>query len=187
MKDAGDCKRGAKILYRNEPHIVVEYQHTKPGKGAAFVRLKLRNLLNGSQFEQTFRPEERFEEPDLNYKNVQYLYNDGDHYVFMDQESFEQIELEEALVRSALSYLKEQASYTLFYWGDRLLEVMAPIHMELEVVDTPPGVKGDTAQGGSKPATLETGLVLQVPLFVNIGDIIKVDTREDLYIERVQR
>ncbi|HBL98172.1 TPA: elongation factor P [Candidatus Dependentiae bacterium] len=186
MLEATYCKRGARILYRDEPHMVVEYTHMKPGKGAAFVRLKLRNMVSQSMFEQTFRPEEKFDEPKLEYNTMQYLYKDDDKYVFMNTESFEQLEMEEALLEDVKDYLKEQAEYVMLHWNGKLLGITPPMHMELKVEDTPPGVKGDTAQGsGTKPATLETGLVVQVPLFVNIDDIIKVDTRDGKYIERV--
>lgn len=188
MVEASECKRGAKVVYKNEPHVVVEYQHIKPGKGPAFVRLKLRNLITGSGFESTFRPEERFEEPNLEYRTMQYLYLDGDHYVFMNQDTFEQAEIEGELLHEVKDYLKEQILYTMLYWNGRLIAVTPPLHMELEVVETPPGVRGDTAQGsGTKPATLETGLVVQVPLFVNMGDMLKIDTRDGKYIERVQK
>lgn len=188
MIAASDCKRNAKVLFKNEPHIVIEYQHIKPGKGPAFIRLKLRNLISSSAFEATFRPEEKFEEPNLEYRTMQYLYKDGDHYVFMDQESFEQAEMDKDQLGDVLHYLKEQIAYTMLYWNERVIGVTPPLHMEFEVSDTPPGVKGDTAQGsGSKPATIETGFIVQVPLFVNIGDIIKVDTRDGQYVERVQK
>lgn len=186
MIDATDCKKGAKLLYRGEPHVVIEYQHMKPGKGAAFVRLKLRNLVSRSMFEQTFRTEEKFEDPGLDYRTMQYLYHDGDKYIFMDQESYEEFAIEPELLEEVKDYLKEQSEYLMLYWNNRLLAVTPPMHMILHVLDTPPGVKGDTAQGsGSKPATLETGLIIQVPLFVNIDDTIKVDTRDGKYIERI--
>ncbi|MCL5436427.1 MAG: elongation factor P [Candidatus Dependentiae bacterium] len=188
MLAASDCKKGAKVLYKNEPHVVVEYQHTKPGKGPAFVRLKLKNLITGSAFESTFRTEEKFEEPSLAYRTMVYLYNDGSHYVFMDQESYDQADLDPETVGDVKLYLREQVPYTMLYWNDRVIGITPPIHMEFEVVETPPGVKGDTAQGsGTKPATLDTGLVVQVPLFVNSGDFIKVDTRDGQYIERVKK
>lgn len=188
MIAASDCKRNAKVLYKNEPHVVVEYQHIKPGKGPAFIRLKLRNLISGSMFESTFRPEEKFEEPSLEYHTMVYLYHDGSHYVFMDQDSYEQAELDPETIGDVKSYLREQAAYTMLYWNSRVIDITPPIHMEFEVMETPPGVKGDTAQGaGTKPATLDTGLVVQVPLFVNMGDFIKVDTRDGQYVERVKK
>ena len=188
MISASDCKKGAKLLYKNEPYLVVDYNHVKPGKGGAFVRLKMRNLLTNLLLESTFRCEEKFEKPDLEYKTMQYLYNEDRMYVFIDQDSYEQIELDKAAVEDVLDYLKEQEPYTMLYWNERPIAITPPLHMELKVTDTPPGVKGDTAQGsGTKSATLETGLVVQVPLFVNVDDVIKVDTRDASYIERVQK
>lgn len=185
---ATECKKGAKLLYKGEPFIVVDYQHVKPGKGAAFVRLKMRNLLTNLLHESTFRSEEKFERPDLEFRTMQFLYSEGNTYNFIDQESYEQVELDKAMLSDVLDYLKEQVDYTILNWNERAIAVTPPIHMEFEVTETPPGVKGDTAQGGgTKPATLETGLVVQVPLFVNSGDIIKVDTRDGSYIERVQK
>lgn len=185
---ATDCKKGAKLLYKNEPYLVVDYQHVKPGKGGAFVRLKMRNLLTNLMLESTFRSEEKFEKPDLEYKTMQYLYNEDRTYVFIDQDSYDQVELDKSAVEDVLDYLKEQETYTMLYWNDRPIAITPPLHMQLRVIETPPGVKGDTAQGsGTKSATLETGLVVQVPLFVNTDDIIKVDTRDGSYIERVQQ
>lgn len=182
---ATDCRKGAKILYKNEPYAVYEYQHVKPGKGGAFVRLKMKNLLTSLMHEVTVRSEEKFEKPDLEYRQMQYLYAEESLYVFMDQEDYDQVELNKNQIDEVLSYLKEQEVYTMLYWRDRPITVTPPLHMKFEVTETPPGVKGNTAQGGSKPATLETGFVVQVPLFVNEGDNIKVDTRDGSYIERV--
>lgn len=189
MISATDCKKGVKVLYKSEPYIVLEYQHVKPGKGAAFVRLKLKNLITNLLHEAKFRSDEKFSQPDIEYRDMQYLYQDDDQYSFMDQDSYEQVELNADQLDSVLNrYLKEQTVYTMLYWNDRPIAVTPPLHMELEVVDTPPGVKGDTAQGGgSKPAELETGLVVQVPLFVNNGDSVKVDTRDGKYLERVKK
>ena len=185
---ASECRKGAKLLYKGEPYVVVDYQHTKPGKGGAFVRLKMKNLLTNLMHESTFRVEEKFEKPDLEYRTMQYLYNEGNSYAFIDQESYEQVELDKGMLDEVLDYLKEQENYTMLNWNERAIAITPPLHMVLEVTETPPGVKGDTAQGsGTKPATLETGLVVQVPLFVNTGDRIKVDTRDALYIERVQK
>lgn len=188
MVAASDCKKNTKLIYRKEPHVVIDFQHFKPGKGGAFIRIKMRNLITGLIVEDTFRPEEKFESPDLGYRTMQYLYKDEGRYCFMDQDSFEQEEINEDKLTDVLDYLKEQTDYTMLYWGERLIGATPPLHLVLEVTDTPPGVRGDTAQGGgTKPATLETGLVVQVPLFVNIGDTVKVDTRDGKYIERVQK
>ena len=183
-----DFRKGAKILWNKEPYMVLEYQHVKPGKGGAFIRTKMKNMITGLTHEETFRSGEKFPSPDLEYKDMQYLYADDELYNFMDQETFEQVVLNKNQIEDVLSYLKEQEIFTILYFQDRPIGVTPPMFMYLEVKETPPGVKGDTAQGGgSKPATLETGLVLQVPLFVQEGDILKIDTRDSKYIERVQK
>jgi elongation factor P len=183
-----DFRKGAKILFRDQPYLVIEFHHVKPGKGGAFVRTKMKNMLTGLLHEETFRSGEKFPQPDLQYKNMQYLYQDGSNYDFMDQDSFEQVSLSKTQLEEVLDYLKEQVIYIVLYFEDRPIAVTPPLHMELEVKETPPGVKGDTAQGaGSKPATLETGMVIQVPLFVTEGDRIKVDTRTGEYIERLKK
>ena len=188
MISASEFRKGSKILFNDEPYSVVETQHVKPGKGGAFMRTKMRNLITGLMREETFRSEEKFHSPDLEYREMVYLYCDGTLYQFMDQENYEQIALDKKQLEDVLELLKEQTVYTMLYFGDRPIAVNPPIFMELLVTETIPGVRGDTAQGGaSKPATLETGLVLQVPLFVNEGDTLKVDTRDMRYIERVSK
>ena len=168
--------------------MVLDYQHVKPGKGGAFVRTKMKNMITGLLHEETFRSGEKLPTPDLEYRHMQYLYQDGQLYNFMDQDSYEQVPLNKDQLEEVLNYLKEQEVYDILYFNDKPIGVTPPLFMELEVTDTPPGVRGDTAQGGaSKPATLETGLVLQVPLFVDMGDVIKVDTRDAKYIERVKK
>jgi elongation factor P len=188
MIQASEFKRGTKIIYKDEPHVVVEFLHVKPGKGGAFVRTKMKNMITGLMHEGTFRSEERFAQPSLEYRTVQYLYEDSGLYNFMDQESFEQFSFNKNQLDDVLSYLKEQETYTVLFWSDRAIAITPATHMILQVIDTPPGVRGDTAQGGAtKPATLETGLVVQVPLFVNPEEYIKIDTRDGQYIERVKR
>lgn len=183
---AGDLRKGTKILFRGEPYTVTEYQHVKPGKGGAFMRTKMKNLISGNIHEETFRSEEKLETPDLQYKDMLYLYEQDGLYEFLDQESFEQIAFNKEQISEVLDYLKEQTVYNVLYFNDKPITVSAPLFMEFEVKETPPGVRGDTAQGGAtKPATLETGLVIQVPLFVNEGNVIKIDTREGKYIERI--
>ena len=168
--------------------MVVDFQHVKPGKGGAFMRTKMKNMITGLMHEDTFRSGEKFEAPDLEYRTMVYLYEDGGLYQFMDQNSYEQVGFTKDQLGDTFNYLKEQTEYTILNFEDKPIAVTAPLFMELEVRETPPGVRGDTAQGaGSKPATLETGLVVQVPLFVNEGDKIKVDTRDNSYIERVQK
>lgn len=183
-----DFRKGCKILFRGEPYMVLDYQHVKPGKGGAFMRTKMKNMITGLMHEETFRSGEKFPAPDLEYRQVQYLYEDSGLYNFMDQESYEQNAFNKNQIEEVLDYLKEQEIYTILYFNGKPIGVTPPLFMELEVKETPPGVRGDTAQGGAtKPATLETGLVLQVPLFVNEGEIIKVDTRDAKYIERVKK
>lgn len=168
--------------------MIVDFQHVKPGKGGAFVRTKLKNMITGLLLEETFRSGEKFSSPDLEYREMQYLYEDGGMYNFMDQDSFEQVELNKDKITDVLNYLKEQTIYTMLYFEGSPIGVTPPLFMELAVAETMPGVRGDTAQGGAtKPATLETGLVLQVPLFINEGDELKVDTRDGKYIERVKK
>ena len=168
--------------------MVLDYQHVKPGKGGAFVRTKMKNMLTGLMHEETFRSGEKFPNPDLEYKQMQYLYEQEGLYHFMDQESYEQEALSKDQVEEVLDFIKEQTIYTILNFSGKPIAVNPPLFMELIVKETPPGVRGDTAQGGAtKPATLETGLTLQVPLFVNEGDVLKIDTRTSTYIERLNK
>jgi elongation factor P len=183
-----DFRKGAKILFREAPYTVIEYHSVKPGKGGAFVRTKMKNMLTGLVHEELFRSGEKFPEPDLEYKTMQYLYNEDGQYNFMDQNSYEQEILNKEQLDEVLDFLKEQSVYTVLYFEGRPIAVTPPLFMELQVKETPPGVRGDTAQGaGSKPATLETGMVIQVPLFINEGDLLKIDTRTSAYLERVKK
>jgi len=183
---ATDFRRGTKILLRGEPYVVLDFQHNKMGRGGALVRAKLKNLVTGSTIEENFRSTEKFDNPQLERKEMQFLYEEDGLYNFMDQESFDQIALNKENLTDVLGYLKEEINYDMLYFDGKPIGVTPPLFLELKVAETPPGVKGDTAQGGgNKPATLETGLVVQVPLFVNEEDVIKVDTRDGSYIERV--
>jgi len=183
-----DFKKGTKILFRDEPYMVLDYVHVKPGKGGAFLRTKMKNMITGLVREETFRSGEKFSQPDLQYKEMQYLYVDDSLYNFMDQETYDQVTLGADQVEEVKGYLKEQEIYTILYFNESPIAVNPPIFVELTVTETMPGVRGDTAQGGAtKPATLETGLVLQVPLFVDEGDVIKIDTRKKEYVERVKK
>lgn len=185
MITTSDFKKGStKILWNDEPWLVLDFQLVKPGKGGTYVRTKLKNLITGRILEETFRSAEKFPEPDLEYSQMQYLYSD-DLYHFMDQESCEQVAFNKEHIGTVKKYLKDGEVYGILKFKNEPIMVEPPTFMVLQVVSTVPGVKGDTAQGGSKPATLETGLVLQVPLFVNEGDKVRVDTRDDKYIERV--
>lgn len=188
MISASEFRKNTKFLYNGHPHVVVDFQHVKPGKGGAFVRTKMKDMITGSTYEETFRVEDKFPTPDLKYRDMQYLYKDGDEYNFMDQESYEQLALSADQMEEVLPYLKEQITYSVLFFESKPISVTPPIHMEFVVKEAPPGVRGNTAQGGAtKPITLETGLVLQAPLFVEEGDIIKVDTRDAKYIERIQK
>lgn len=183
-----DFKKGVKILFNNAPYMVLDYQHVKPGKGGAYVKTKMRNMITGLIWEETFRSGEKFPQPDLEYHTMQYLYSDNGLYHFMDQESYDQFSFNKDQISEVLDYLKEQALYTVLNFEGKPIAVTPPMFMELTVAEAQPGVRGDTAQGGAtKPAKLETGLVVQVPLFVNEGDVVRVDTREGNYMERVKK
>lgn len=183
-----DFKKGMKILYNNAPYTILDYHHVKPGKGGAFVKTKMRNMITGLIWEDTFRSGEKFDQPDLEYSDMQYLYEDGGLYNFMDQNTFDQVAFNKEQIEEVLDFLREQEVYTVLYFESKPIAVTAPMFMELTVKETMPGVRGDTAQGGAtKPATLESGLVIQVPLFVNEGDVIKLDTRDKSYMERVKK
>ncbi len=181
---AGDLRPGMKIELDGAPYIVVDYQWVKPGKGGAFNRTKLRNLRTGSIVERTFRTEEKVDSADLEERHAQFLYAGDDEYHFMDTETYEQFFLTADQLGTARDYLKEEMVVTIVSHRGSPLTVEVPTFVELVVAETDPGVRGDTASGGSKPATLETGAVIQVPLFINVGDKLRVDTRTGTYIER---
>jgi len=184
MISTNDFKTGLTIELNGEPCQVIDFQHVKPGKGAAFVRAKIKNLKTGSVTEQTFRAGEKVPKAVLDRRQMQYLYNDGENYVFMDNESFEQIFLTQEQLDGGEKYLKENMDCQVMLYQGKVLGVELPNTVVLEVIETEPGIKGDTASGGTKPATLETGLVVQVPFFVNTGDMLRIDTRSGEYIER---
>jgi len=180
-----EFRKGLKIELNGEPFLMVDFQHVKPGKGGAFVRTRLKSLLTGNVIDKTFRSGEKVETPDLEERAMQYLYPDGDTYVFMDNETYEQLAIRSEAIGDAINFLKENTNVTILFHNQKPIAVELPNFVELEVVKTDPGIKGDTASGGSKPATLETGAVVQVPLFIKEGDILKIDTRDGSYIERV--
>lgn len=186
MYSTAEFKKGLKIELNGTPYIIVDFQHVKPGKGGAFVRTKLKNLINGRVVDQTFRSGEKVDKPDLMEREMQYLYREGDRYCMMDNETYEQITLTEEQVGEARLYLVENLNLEILFFNQAPLTVELPNFVELEVAQTEPGVKGDTAAGGTKPATLESGATVQVPLFINKGDRVKVDTRTGAYIERVK-
>ena len=188
MVQAGDLRRGTKVLYKSEPYTVLEYQHVKPGKGGAYARVKMKNMITGLVHEETYRAEEKLATPDLEYRDMQYVYEQDGLYEFIDQKNYDQVALDKDQLGDVVNFLKEQSIFTVLYFNEKPIAVTPPLFMELKVVETVPGVRGDTAQGGaSKPAKLETGLTLQVPLFVDENDIIKVDTRDSQYIERINK
>ena len=187
MADTSDFKNGLIFKHKNGMWKIVEFLHVKPGKGPAFVRTKIKNIKSGQIVEETFRSGLKIEIIKIEAKDYNYLYNDSSLYYFMDNETYEQITLsEEQLGEDNLNFLIENTPTTICFNGADPIEVRLPMHMEMKVVETDPGEKGNTAQGGSKPAKLESGLTLSVPLFINIDDIIKVDTRDKRYIERVK-
>lgn len=183
--DTSDFKNGLSIQLDGKIWQIIEFQHVKPGKGPAFVRSKLRDVRQGNVVEKTFRAGERMEQAILERKTMQYLYPTGEDFVFMDTEDYDQIEIPKAMVGSSVKYLKENLEVTVLTHESEVLGVELPTSVELEVTQTDPGLRGDTASGGGKPATLETGAVVTVPLFLNVGDKIKVDTRTDQYLGRV--
>lgn len=185
MLSGNDLRKGLTFQWDGEVWQVVDFQHVKPGKGAAFVRTKIKNVMSGTSKDVTFNPNDKFEEAVIESKEMQYLYTDGQFYYFMDPNTYEQLPVEEVNVRDAIKYLKENDMASIQLYQGKVFNVSAPNFVELEVTETDPGVKGDTATGGSKPATLETGAVVNVPLFVNIGDVIRVDTRTNEYMSRV--
>ena len=185
MVSAGDFKNGITIEMDNGIWQIVEFQHVKPGKGAAFVRTKYRNVMTGAVLEKSFRPVETFEEARIDRVNMQYLYDDGDFYNFMDNETFEQIQIDHALAEKAMTFVKENETCKICSYKDKVFSIEPPLFVELEVIDTEPGFAGNTAQGATKPATVSTGATVMVPLFVNIGDVLKIDTRTGEYLSRV--
>jgi elongation factor P len=185
MIGSGDLRKGITVELDGTLYQVLDYQHIKIGRGSAQLRLKLREVRGGHTIERTFQAGEKFVRARLDYRNMQHLYNDGDLYYFMDEENFEQFPLNLDQLGDAINYLKEGMSLQISSYKGELIGVELPITVELEVVATDPGFKGDTASAGNKPAKLETGITVQVPLFVNVGDVIKVDTRSASYLERV--
>ena len=185
MISAGDFRNGVTIEVDGNIFQIIELQHVKPGKGAAFVRTKLKNIINGGVVEKTFRPTEKFPQARIDRKDMQYLYADGDLFTFMDTETYDQISLNRDTVGDALKFVKENEVCKVCSHNGSVFAVEPPLFVELEITDTEPGFKGDTATGASKPATVETGAVVSVPLFVNQGDKIKIDTRTGEYLSRV--
>lgn len=184
MVSAGDFKNGLTIQYEGNIYSIVEFQHVKPGKGAAFVRTKLKNLKSGAVIEKTFRPSEKMPKAHIERKDMQYLYVDGDLYYFMDMDTYDQIGINSDQIGDTLKFVKENEMVKILSHDGSVYGIEPPISVVLEITHTEPGVKGDTATGANKPATVETGATVYVPLFVNIGDKIKIDTRTGEYQSR---
>jgi len=185
MISANELRTGVTIEIENDLYVIVSYQHVKPGKGSPFVRIKLKNLNTGNVIERTFRPEDKFKKAFLESKAMQYLYKEGDNFVFMDLESYEQFYLSQEDVGDAANFLKENLEITVVFYRDKPVSVELPTFIEVVVIHTEPGIRGDTATSAMKPAIVETGYKLNVPLFVSDGDIIRIDTRTGEYLERV--
>lgn len=185
MVSAGDFKNGLTVEIEGNIYQILDFQHVKPGKGAAFVRTKLKNIINGGVVEKTFRPTEKFETAHIDRKDMQYLYTDGDLYNFMDMETYDQLAVNADVVGDSLKFVKENETVKVISHQGNVFAIEPPITVELRVTETEPGVKGDTATGATKPAIVETGAQIMVPLFVNQDDILKIDTRTGEYLSRV--
>ena len=185
MISAGDFRNGITIEFEGNVYQIIEFQHVKPGKGAAFVRTKLKNIINGGVVEKTFRPTEKCPQARIDRQDMQYLYSDGDLYNFMDTETYDQIALNTETVGDALKFVKENEMVKICSYNGNVFAIEPPLFVELEITDTEPGFKGDTATGATKPAIVETGAKVMVPLFVDQGEKIKIDTRTGEYLSRV--
>ena len=184
MISAGEFRKGVTFEIEGAPHVVVDFQHVKPGKGAAFVRTKYKNVLTGAIREEAFNPNDKFPKAHIETKQMQYLYSDGEMYYFMDQETYEQVPLMQDQVEDAMKYLRENDNATIKFYKDSAFLVEAPNFVELKIIETEPGVKGDTATNVTKTAIVETGASVQVPIFIEEGEIIKIDTRSGDYLGR---
>jgi elongation factor P len=182
-----EFRTGLKIEIDGEPYVIVDFQHVKPGKGGAFVRTKIKSLRSGNVIDRTYRAGEKVGVPELEEKTMQYLYAADKDRVFMDTTSYEQVSLSELQLGDSINYLKENMEIKVLYYKGAPINIEVPMFVELAIAKTDPGVRGDTASGGSKPATLETGAVVKVPFYLNEGDLVKVDTRTGTFIERVKK
>ena len=187
MYDTREFRRGLKVLMNNDPWVIVDFQHVSPGKGAAFTRTKVKNLRTGQVVEHNIKSGDKLEKPDVEERNMQFLYNDADGYNFMDTGNYEQISLTNLEVGDTKNFLIENSVIKVVFFNGKPIGVETETFVELKVVETTPGVRGDTATGGSKPAKLETGLIVTVPFHINEGDILRIDTRESVYVDRVNR
>lgn len=185
MIQLNDFKKGLKLLIDGEPYTVVDFQHVKPGKGNQFTRTKLKNLITGSNLDKTYRSGEKFEVPDIVFKDMSFLYKDDTGYHLMDQTSFEQLSMNDDVVGDTGNYLTENMEVKVCFFNDRAVGLEVPKSVELKVAQTDPGFKGNTVTNTTKPATLETGYVVQVPMHINEGDVLKINTADGTYVERV--
>lgn len=186
MYSTNEFRKGLKIEINGEPFNIVDFQHVKPGKGNAFVRTRLKSLLSGNVLEKTFKSGEKVDSPDLESKKVQYLYNDGESYIFMDMESYEQLSAPKDQLNEAYKFMLENMEAEILIYKGKIIDIELPTFLEFVITRTDPGVRGDTVSGATKPAEIQTGAVIQVPLFVNEGERIRVDTRTGSYVERVK-
>ncbi len=186
MISAGEFRKGITFEMNGDPHVVLDFQHVKPGKGAAFVRTKYKNILTGATREEAFNPHDKFENAHIETKQMQYLYSDGELYYFMDQESYDQVPLMADQVEEAMRWLRENDMATIKFYKGAAFLVEAPNFVTLKVIETEPGVKGDTATNVTKAATLETGAVVQVPIFIEEGEVLQIDTRTGEYLSRAK-
>ncbi len=184
MLSTNDFRTGSTVTIDGDAWQVVDFQHVKPGKGAAFVRAKLRNLCTGSVVEKTFNAGEKFPKAHIERHDMEYLYEGDGNYIFMNTENYEQSELTKDVIGSAINFLKENMKVSIMFYQGKVLGIDLPNVVELAVAETDPGIRGDTATGGTKPATMETGYVVKVPLFINAGDVLRIDTRTGDYVER---
>src|SRR5580765_5326467 len=187
MYDTSDIRKGLKIMLDGAPYTVVEFQFVKPGKGAAFTRTKMKNLLTGAVLERNLRSGERLEPADVETKTMQYLYKDADSFVFMDTTTYDQVQIPSETVGDQANYMPENINVEVLFFNGRAVDVSLPNFIEQAIVSTEPGFRGDTATGSTKPAKISTGATVNVPLFINVGDVIKIDTRTGQYLERLAR
>ncbi len=186
MYEAGDLRKGLKIQIDGEPYIIVDFSFVKPGKGQALYKCKLKNLMSGNQFDRTYRSGDKFEPANLEEQQMEYLYKDGSHFCFMNTSTYEQVIMDEDEVGRAANFLISNTVVSVLFFGDRPIDISLPIFVDLTVAEAEPGIKGDTASGATKPVTMETGYVIQVPLFVEQGEVLRLDTRTGQYVSRIK-
>ncbi|MFW5876287.1 MAG: elongation factor P [Myxococcota bacterium] len=186
MYDTSDIRKGLKVRIDGQPYVVVDHQFVKPGKGQAFTRTRLKNMITGSVLDRTFKSGEKLEKADLDERQMQYLYPEGDRRVFMDTQTYDQISLSDEQLAENVNYLLDGSMVDVLFYEGKPIDITPPMFVELKVSETDPGFKGDTTTGGTKPAKLETGYSVNVPLFINEGDVLKIDTRTGSYVERVK-